>query len=259
MALIRRDQSQGRAVAGVRLELGDLSRQADRIRDVALKEAESIIVEARKERERIISGARDEGFAKGLEEGRALGKTEGLKAGKDAAVVDWNARFTALQGGFVTALDQFRAARERMLFEAQQDILKLAVLFSERALKRRIEIDPTVIRDQMAAVLAVVARSTALTLRVHPDDLALARESLPELLKRFAPDSHATLEGDPSLSRGSVVARTVKGGIVDASIDTQLSRLIEAIMPGASAAKPSTPEDVASTEKAPDKTPEQGP
>lgn len=235
MALIRRDQSQGRATAGVRLELGDLSRQGDHIRELARREAESIISEARKERERIIAGAREEAYAKGLTEGRNAGRQEGLKLGKDEAAAAWDARFKELHAGFTAALTEFQAARERMLQDAEQDVLELAILFARKALKQKIEVDLSVIREQLAAVLEAVARPTALVVRVHPDDAEDASGLLPALLATRPAGTHATIQIDPSLTRGSVVATTAGGGVIDASIQTQVQRMAEAMFPAAKA------------------------
>ena len=45
---------------------------------------------------------------------------------------------------------------------------------------------------------------------------------------------HAEVQTDGTLLPGSVVSRSETGGTLDASIQTQLDRLIEEILPGAS-------------------------
>jgi valyl-tRNA synthetase len=74
---------------------------------------------------------------------------------------------------------------------------------------------------------------------VHPDDEPLAREALPELATRLAAAAHVEVASDASLERGSCIARTGSGGMIDASIRTQLGRIVEALLPASHDGAPS--------------------
>jgi flagellar assembly protein FliH len=109
-------------------------------------------------------------------------------------------------------------------------VLALAISIAERVIKRRIEIDPALVADQLAAALALTVSPSRLAIRTSPDDLETAKTILPTLLHRFTESPNITIEPDPALSRGSVTLRTDKGE-VDATIETQLDRIVEVILP----------------------------
>jgi flagellar biosynthesis/type III secretory pathway protein FliH len=71
---------------------------------------------------------------------------------------------------------------------------------------------------------------------VHPDDQPILNKALPALTAALRATEHVEVGADPSLPRGSCIARTPSGGIIDASIDVQLQRMVEQILgapPGA--------------------------
>lgn len=244
MALIKHANAAQIAREAIVLDLGDLTRQGQALVESARARADQILAEARAERDRLIAGAaekgRAEGLAKGLEEGRAKGREEG----RAAATAEHRAELDRLHAAWSAALDEFAAQRQMLLNHAQADVLKLAALIAGRVVKRTIELDGRVIEDQLRAVLAAVTRPTELLLRVHPADLEVARKALPALVAAFETVRGAELVADPALSRGSCIALSRAaagdhagagsggGGEIDASIETQLSRIIEAILPG---------------------------
>ena len=79
-------------------------------------------------------------------------------------------------------------------------------------------------------VLSIVGALATLRLQMNPADVEVSRSALPGLISRFSP-AHAQIEEDPSLLPGSCVAISDQGGVVDASVQTQLARLIEVLMP----------------------------
>jgi flagellar assembly protein FliH len=181
----------------------------------------------------LLSGARDEGFARGLEEGRRQGLEEGHKQGAAAALAERRQALQILEAAWSAALEEFTRERERMLLDARQDVLALAVMMGERITRRKTELDPGVIAAQLEAVLALLAQPTRLTIAVSPTDEELARQAVPGLMARFPAAQHVDFAIDPSLAPGSCVARTGRGGTIDASIPTQLDRMVTALMPGA--------------------------
>jgi flagellar biosynthesis/type III secretory pathway protein FliH len=260
MALIRHATAKTLARDAMVLDLGDLTRQAEQIRARARAESELILAQARAERERIVAGAAEEGRVEGMARGLEEGRLEGHAAGRDAAMAEYSQALGALNESWSLALAEFERKREEMLAGARQDVLHLALRIGEMVTKRAIEARPEVVVDQLAAVLDVVLRPTGLVVAAHPDDLPLLQAALPALGARIQGSSHIRLVGDPSLERGSCVAgvhRTGtgeeeaqgggegdgassvvpwsggRGSQIDASIATQLQRIVEALLPGA--------------------------
>ncbi len=221
----------GRETAGVRLDLGDLQRHADQIRQIAADQAERIVADARAERERLVSSAADLGFAKGFEEGRRKGYEEGIAKGVAEASVAWQDKLAKLEQAFTTAIAQFEHDRERMLFEAREDILTLALIIAQKVTHRIVTTDPTVVADQLAAALTAISKPTSVEIAISPDDEKVATQALPALVKQIASVQHADLVVDPALGPGSCVVRTAGGGVIDASVRTQIERIVTALAP----------------------------
>lgn len=253
MAVIKRIDLERVGHQAVVLNLGDIAAHGERMKDAARAEAMAIVEAARAEREKLIRDARQVGHAEGLKTGREEGLRKGQMEGKAAALTEERERLKAIEGAWTAALDVFVGERNAMLDAAKLDLLKLAIAATERITKRRLEVDPTLVVDQMAAAVAEAGRGTGLLVRVGGEDVALVREALPSVMRRLGGGS-AEVREDASLSRGSCVVSMMGGGMVDASIKTQLKRIAESLLPGEvagqataekadeNAAKPEAPE-----------------
>ncbi len=233
MAVIRQSDAHRIVKDAIVLDLGDLSRQAEGVRTRAKADAEAMLTKAAAERSKLITGAREEGLAQGLAKG---GRKQGFEAGKKAGAGRGSGGsgevLKKLDAAWAAALEEFGRERERMLLEARQDVLRLAVLMGERVTKRTVQLDPSVIVGQLEAVLSLLAKPTRLTVAIAPGDEGLAREAMPDLMAKFSAAQHIDLIVDQAMQPGSCVARTAAGGTFDASIPAQLDRMVAALMPG---------------------------
>lgn len=231
MAVVRQAESARVAKNAIVLDLGDLKRQGETIRALAAQEASAIIEKARAERARLAAGGREEGFVAGQLEGREAGFAKGKAEGHAAALAQSRDNLAKLDASWTQALSDFVTVREAMLSEARADVIRLALAIAERVVKRVIAADPNIVASQLAAALDLVSRSTRLTIAVHPDDEAAAREALPAITAKLGEGMHAQIMSDTSLTRGSVIVRTATGGSVDAGIDVQLDRIARTLLP----------------------------
>jgi flagellar biosynthesis/type III secretory pathway protein FliH len=230
MALIKHAQTASLASDAVVLDLGDLRREADRMRARAQREAARIVEEARVERERLIAGAREEGFEAGREAGHAEGFEAGRTAGEAEARAEASERLDSIASSLTAALDRIDAEHERTTREARHDVLELAIAMGERVARRAIEVDPTAAARQVEAALEIVLRATDLIVRVHPDDLTLVETAMPSLARRLGQSARVRVEAEASLTRGSAVVCSEHGEI-DATVEGQIARLVECIRP----------------------------
>jgi flagellar biosynthesis/type III secretory pathway protein FliH len=231
MGMIRQTATGPALKDAIVLNLGDLSREAHALAERARAEADRILAEARQERQRLIESASGEGYAQGHAEGLARGREEGQAAGKAEALAEYRERLGAIEAGWSEALSAFVGERGRLLADARADVVRLAVLLAERLTKRRLELDPGLVVDQVESVLRLVARPTRLVIRLHPLDLPLVREAMPNLLSGLPLVEHVELVTDAGLERGSCVATTAGGGMIEASIGAQLERLAAELLP----------------------------
>ncbi|MEO0629198.1 MAG: FliH/SctL family protein [Planctomycetota bacterium] len=236
MPVLKANSAAAVAKDAVVLDLADIARQGEAILANAKREADRIVAEANAERERLIGDAsalgHREGHAKGMTEGREAGKA----AGETAAQAEHAERLRALQSAWSDALEEFLAQRDHLLVTCKTDVLRLALSIAERITHRTIECDTSVVCEQIEAALAMVGKPSRVTVAVHPQELPLASEALPDLAARLQAVEHAELVADESLEPGSCVVRSADGGLVDASIETQLARIAELIVPGSSEA-----------------------
>lgn len=234
MAVIRRSDSDALARSAIVLDLGDLKQEAMRLERQSLAGARAILEEARRERERIVAGAREEGLTSGHAEGLARGLDEGRAAGRAEALESMKKQLEPLRNRWAVALEEFTIAREEMMIAAKEDVLRFAFAFAERLTRRAFAADPSIVRETLAAALEQTLRPTRLVIEVHPDDQPLIEEVLPGLAARSAPGAQTEMLTNTQLARGSVVLRA-DSGVIDASLDTQIARMAEALLPSTDA------------------------
>ena len=230
MAMIRREQAGSIAGDAVLLHLGDLAKAGESLKREAEAQAEQARVDAQAERERIMAGAAEAGHAEGFAKGHAEGLKAGRAEGMAAARAERAEGLDALDATWTAALDRLEQDRRAMLVEARQEIVHVAALVAERVTRRAVELNEDGVEPMLEAVLEPIAVATSVKVTVHPDDLVLAREALPAVVRRFGTPGDVSIEGDASAPRGTCIARLAGGGSVDASIDTQLERLIRAMV-----------------------------
>ena len=212
------------------LDLGDLSRQAVQIKAAAESRAKQILRRAEKDAAQIAQSANDEGFEqgrvngyeKGLAEGRAEGRAEAV-----AAVTEQLEGAESLWRQAAADLDEYRQQFHR---EATDAVLAVALSMAKKIVHRVVEVDESVIVDQIASALANVIRPMDLTVRINPGDKVVVEEAMAQLLADFAHFEHIRLLEDTSIAPGGCVISYGQAHI-DATIHTQLSRVIELMLP----------------------------
>lgn len=243
MALIKSHSAAEVVNGAVVLDLGDLRRQGEMLQQRARAEADRILAEARAQAQRLIDVAHGEGFDAGFKKGHAAGLEAGRKQGHDSALKDSAARLQRLEEAWINAAQQWDAQRRAMLLEARQSLLTLAVAMAEKIVRRVPHIDPTVVADQVAEAIDHVARPCDVAIRIHPTDVPLVEQAMPKLLQHVHQVQHVTLIDDETVSPGGCVV-TYGAGRIDATLDTQLIRLIDTLLPqiGSQSTEPPGPQ-----------------
>lgn len=229
MGLIRRIDTSQAARDALSINLGDLARQGAEIRERARADAERIIAEATQTRDRLIAGAAAEGARRGQEEGYKAGLAKGLEEGRRTATAEGAAKIAALERSLISAIDIFERERKELIASAASEIVDLAMLIARRVTLRAVEIDAGTAARHVQAALALVDGSAAARIHVNAEDHAAISELLPSLQERFAQAGHLSLVVDNSLSRGSCLVTSDKGGEIDAEIGRQLDRIADAV------------------------------
>ncbi|MBL4591990.1 MAG: hypothetical protein JKY96_08530 [Phycisphaerales bacterium] len=231
MGMIRRADIETYTRDAIAMNLGDIERQGINLVRVANERAEQIIKDANAERDRLLADASEEGRQAGHKEGHAAGFKQGQTDGYQQALTEHTEQITALVEQWSASLKAFSDGRDSMYQQARQDVIELAAAIARRITKRTIAMDPSVVETQMQSVLDSLARPTGLVLRVNAEDLAYAETVLPGLIADCMHCTHAEVVGDDSIDRGSCIAETEGRGRIDASIQTQLARIVQDLLP----------------------------
>jgi len=165
----------------------------------AARQARALVAAAEAEANRI----RSEAFAQGLAAGREEIRVE-LQPSADA---------------FVAAIDGVRALEGDLADRLEPQAVELAIQVAERVVAGVIEADPARVLDVVRGALRTLIERERVSVLVHPSDVALVREALPEF----------EVHEERRVSRGGAVVRTALGEI-DASIETKLARAREAML-----------------------------
>jgi flagellar assembly protein FliH len=230
MAVIKSHNAAGILKEAIVLDLGDLGRQAAKLQAAAEAKARKIIGDAEQQAAKLIEDAR----TKGRDEGRAQGTQEGIaqgrKLGHAEALQQSAAKLQELQQAWINSAKDWDTQREEMQREAPQRVLELALGLAEKLVHRVIQVDPTVIVDQVANALAHVLHEMDVTIRVCPADRPVLEEAMPELVAEFSHLKHVRIVDDPEITPGGCIVSYGQGQI-DTTIDTQLTRLVELMLP----------------------------
>jgi type III secretion system HrpE/YscL family protein len=183
-------------------------RVVPRVLPDARREAEAIVQTAREEAAALLEAARRE-----VESLRAEARREGLQLGQADA----------------SALHVREAARraEQAAQEAEA-VGQLAVEVARAILGREAAAGPEVLRDVVQRTLARVRRARRIVLRVHPADVAMAREASRTWLPAGMEPELLEVESDASVDRGGVVVESELGRL-DARLETQLGAIARAL------------------------------
>lgn len=230
MPVVKCTQSDDLLRSAVVLDLGDLRREGERIIGAARAEADQILALARSEAERLRREASDKGYAQGLARGMSDGRSKGEEAGRAQAFAEHQEQLDALLTRWNAGIERWEAERGRWMLEAREDVLRFACRFASRIVHRQIDLDPSIVVDQVAAALSLLTQPSRARVTVNPADVALIDAALPGLRQRLADAPEIEVAADDSISRGG--CRVSAGrGVVDATIETQIDRLVDALLP----------------------------
>lgn len=232
MPLIKNKQSSRLLKNAMVLDLGDLKKQGDRILQQARDEANTILAEARDEARRLVDAADERGYQQGFERGMNEGREKGRGEGRETALQELKPQLEEINAAWRQTLADWEQQRNTMLLTAREDVLSFAFALGEQIVRRVIEYDPTVVTDQLAECLSVLAGPTSIAVHVNPEDRPIIEEALPDLLSDLDQKIHATVRETPELQRGGCRI-SFKGGHIDATLERQIERLAIALLPWA--------------------------
>lgn len=176
--------------------------------EVARAEAAGLVAQARADAEALREEARADGYR--------AGRSEGLES---------LAAALAAVEGLADAVAERRAAMEE---EATDQATRLAIEVAAKLVRAELAIAPERVVDVVRAAIRRASERSALTVVVHPEDLAVCREAAADIMERMGGIGVLEFVDEPRMDRGSCVVRTPNGD-VDARFSSQIERVLEAL------------------------------
>ena len=219
--------------AATPFSMGDIEAHARSILLRATQQAEQLLAAAQAEAEAMRKQAKIDGRAEGLAEGKregvAQGKAEGEKAGRQAAFDAEQATLAEAAATLVAITHAFDAECDRVIAEAEAEVLPLALAIGRKVTKRLGEVDPRVVQANLDDCLRLVSGTHDVRIAVNPAQLALVEQQLPRVQQQWPTLKHVMIVPDDAIAPGGCRVNTA-GGEIDADLNRQLDRLIEELV-----------------------------
>lgn len=239
MTVLKGEQARSATRQAIVMDMNDLQRQAAVIIARAGERARQIIEASRTANDGQLAGMRAEaaeaaeaGRRAGFEAGVAEGREEGRRQGAEEAGAEMTAAVAAMgriEQTWIAAAGQWDEQRRRIQREAERAVIEFAMAMTRKIIHRAVVCNDVVV-DQVAAALSHVLRPMDLVIRIDPSDRESVERELPRLVAAVAGLEHVRLVDDPAVGRGGCVIDCAQGRI-DATVQTQLNRVVELMVP----------------------------
>ncbi len=146
---------------------------------------------------------------------------EGYRAGIEQAESD----IIALRA----KIADFVSAKKEVFEFIAPDILEISVDIAQKIIKKEVSQNPEIILESIVDVMKNISKEESrITIRVNSLQADLVKTELPEYISSMGVEAKINVVGDESISEGGCIINT-NNGIVDASLDTQLDIIKEAL------------------------------
>lgn len=180
-------------------------RRGDRRRGFRRIDDRNLISRAREEAQNIKEAAAKEGYQEGL-----------MQAKADLQDVK-------------NAIASFAGAKQEVFEYIAPDILEISVEIAQKIIKKELQQDPTIIIDNIMEILKGLSKEeTKITLRVNPAQVSLLKSEIPSVMSNVGLDAKVLIVSDDAIMEGGCMVTTTNG-VIDATIETQLAVISEAL------------------------------
>jgi flagellar assembly protein FliH len=236
-SVLRRASSSGPSS----FSFADLEREARQMHDRADAEARQIVQQAQAHAREIAEQAGQDGYRTGLAEGHQAGLRQIRAEAHEAVLRETRERLDQLLQALTAGLAEFERSKRRLISLAEAGLIELAVSIAQRVCKLAVQGSANAAWANARYLLEAVQHTEDLELRVNPAEYELLRDVAADVLQHAERLKHVEVLADEAVEPGGCVLST-RDGQVDASIETQLQRIAEAILQGGQRepAEPST-------------------
>ena len=180
-------------------------RRGDRRRGFRRVDERNLISRAREEADSIREASAKEGYEAGILQAR-----EDIEALRESISV-------------------FMNAKQEVFEYIAPDILEISIDIAQKIIKKEITQDPQMILDKITEILKTLSKEeTKINLKVNPSQVSILKQSIPDILSDAGLDARIIIVPDETVTEGGCVVTTANG-IIDATIESQISIIKEAL------------------------------
>ena len=164
----------------------------------------------------MISRAREEADAI-----REAAAKEGYQAGLSQAKDDIAA--------FRESVKVFMGAKQEVFDTIAPEILSISVDIAKKIIKKELTQAPELLLESVHEILkGLLKEETKITLHANPAQVSMLKSEVPQMAEQLGLEAKIMVIPDDSVMEGGCVVTTTNG-VVDATIDTQLAIISEAL------------------------------
>ena len=149
----------------------------------------------------------------------------GLADGKNLAERGLFNVFKALR----TASEGIHTMREKVLRESEDELLNLIIMVARKVILREVSQNRGILSEVIQNAIAGLSERDEITVRLNPDDYALATTGHDDILRKELVSDRMNLKPDPTVLSGCCMIDTDMGTI-NASIDAQLDEIYRRLL-----------------------------
>lgn len=199
-------------------------------KDIDLFDLDNIDFKQRQERRR---GDRRRGFrriddrnliSRAKEEANSIREAaakEGYQQGIDAAKDDIES--------LKDALEDFFSAKQDVYDEIAPDVLEISLDIAKKIIKKEMSENPEILLDNIKEILKGLSKEESkIVLKVNPSQAPILKQQMPEAISMAGLEAKVIIIPDEDTMEGGCML-TTDNGVIDATIETQLSIISEAL------------------------------
>lgn len=180
-------------------------RRGDRRRGFRRIDDRNLISRAREEAQSIKEASQKEGYEEGLNQAKA--DIEDVK----------------------NSITAFLDAKQAVFDKITPYVMEISLDIAKKIIKRELETDSSIIVDNIQKLLKTLSKEESkITLRVNPIQVSLIKSEIPEMLSNAGLEAKILVVPDETIMEGGCLLETTNG-VIDATIETQLSVISEAL------------------------------
>ena len=180
-------------------------RRGDRRRGFRRIDDRNLISRAREEADAIREAAAKEGYQEGIS--AASADIEALK----------------------NSIAEFANAKQAVFDKIAPEILSISVDIAKKIIKKELSQTPEILLDSVLAILKGLSKEeTKILIRTNPSQVGMLKNEVPEMATQIGLDAKIVIIPDEAIMEGGCVVTTTNG-VVDATIETQLTIISEAL------------------------------